>query len=109
MRINASSAGGASAAEGQFAQAEGSGDAQEVSVDAEGETHLYHFAGALDIGNAVGVRADRGGASVQNSVQARIGDDGAAFASGDIRVAAQSRAQVALAALSFGIAGTGSG
>lgn len=43
---------------------------------------------------------------LQNSVQARIGDDGAAFASGDIRVAAQSRAQVALAALSFGIAGT---
>ena len=52
VRINASSAGGASAAEGAFTQAEGSGDAQEASVDAEGETQLYHFAGGLNIGNA---------------------------------------------------------
>ena len=57
VRINASSAGGASAAEGAFTQAEGSGDAQEASVDAEGETQLYHFAGGLNIGNAAGVGA----------------------------------------------------
>ena len=43
---------------------------------------------------------------LKNSVQAGIGDDGVAFASGDVRVAAQSRAQVALAGLAFGIAGT---
>ena len=60
----------------------------------------------MDIGNAVGVGPTVVVQVLQNSVQARIGDDGAAFASGDIRVAAQSRAQVALAALSFGIAGT---
>ena len=106
VRINASSAGGASAAEGAFTQAEGSGDAQEASVDAEGETQLYHFAGGLNIGNAAGVGATVVVQVLKNSVQAGIGDDGAAFASGDVRVAAQSRAQVALAGLAFGIAGT---
>ena len=39
---------------------------------------------------------------LKNSVQAGIGDDGVAFASGDVRVAAQSRAQAALAGLAFG-------
>lgn len=44
--------------------------------------------------------------AIENSVQARLGDGGVAFASGGMRVSARSDAQVALAGLSFGIAGT---
>ena len=60
-------------------------------------------------GNAAGVGATVVVQVLKNSVQAGIGDDGVAFASGDVRVAAQSRAQVALAGLAFGIAGTAAG